>query len=120
MKKRLFVPMLMTLALLVSVAAWAMKPTIVAHDLTAGTTVSGRVISVDASGHNVTVGMLSDPARLGAVTAGDRVQLQLAEVAGTDGARPSPSTPSRRLLGGGLIAMTGAVIVLRARRARTV
>jgi capsular polysaccharide biosynthesis protein len=119
MRKKLLIPLL-TLALFVTVAAWAMQPMTVAPEATGSTTVTGRVTSVDASARSVTIETTNGPAELRAIMTGDQVQIQLAGAANTDQARPVKPTPARRLLGGWLLAMTGTVIVLRARRTRTV
>jgi hypothetical protein len=55
---------------------------------------------------------------LAAVSAGDQVQIRRTGAAATAPDRPSNPSPSRRLLGVWLLASTGTVIVLRARRTR--
>ena len=119
MRRRLLIPLL-TLALFVTVAAWAIQPMPVGAGATGATTVTGRVTSVDASAGTVTIETISGPTELRAIATGDQVQIQLAGDANPDRARPSKPTPARRLLGCWLLAMTGTVIVLRARRTRTV
>jgi hypothetical protein len=143
MRKRLLAPGL-ALALSIAGSVGAMPPStvadvvIVAPGATAGPTVFGRVTSVGASGNVVTIETAGGLTEL-AITVGDQVQLYLAVNSplsggtvllpgdapyagsvGTKAARPSNVATSRRLLGVWLLSLSGAVIVLRVRRRRTV
>jgi len=96
------------------------------------------VTSVGASGNVVTIETAGGSTALSGITTGDQVRILLASnspsaggigllpgnatdsrVGATDAFRPLNAAPSRRLLGVWLLSMSGAVIVLSARRRRT-
>ena len=118
MKTKLLAPVL-TLTLFVTVAAWSMQPSTVAGEATGDPTVTGRVTAVGAAGRRLTIEMNGRATELGAVSAGDRVQILRADTAAMDAAPPLEPGPSRRLLGVWLLVATGTVLVLRARRRQT-
>jgi hypothetical protein len=132
MRKKLLAPGL-AVALSIAGTAGAMPPSTVAD----GTTVFGRVTSVDASGNVVTIETAGGSTDF-TITVGDQVQLLLAVngpsaggtallpgdaayagSVGTKAARPSNVATSRRLFGIWLLSLSGAVIVFRVRRRRT-